>query len=277
MKNLAEILIRAQKDVFSKSIGDNATAIKGDGYDFIELREYESGDDIRHIDWIISSKVGKPYVKLFTQERELNVVIAPFLSGSLFFGTRRLKKDLVSEICALLSYSCIKQNDPFESFICSDGVRLCTQRAKGMGAVRGFIQKIESFELLGKELDYSKIVQGLYERVQKSSMLFLVGDFFETEDLNLKALSVKHELIIIIVRDRFEENPQAIGKIDIVDPISKELKSVDFSPKNTQEFAEKISLADKLFEEKLKKSGVKFVKIYTDEDPSSKIISLMEH
>jgi len=275
LKNLAKILIKAQKDVFSKAVGDNATPLKGDGYDFVELREYESGDDIRHIDWIISSKIGRPYVKLFTQERELNIVIAPIMSASLFFGTTQLKQDLVTEICALLSYSCVKQNDPFESYICSDGVALCTPRSKAQDAVREFGQKLDSFDLLGKSIKYEKIMQGLYQKLSKSSMVFLIGDFFETESLNLKALSMKHEVIVIIVRDKFEENPQSIGKVDIIDPDSLELSSVDFTKQTTQAYVTKLHNADKVFEAGLRVAGVKFVKIYTDENPSRKIISLM--
>jgi len=272
---LKKILIKAQKNVFSKTIGSNVTKLKGDGYNFTELREYSSGDDIRHIDWIISSKLSKPYVKLFTQERELNIVIAPFISASLLFGTKHLKKDLQSEICALLSYSCLQQNNPFESYLCAHEVFIGTLRSKKSDAVSDFISKVDSFDLIGKELNYRVVLQGIYEYVKRPSMIFMIGDFFDTQNLNLSALNTKHEIILIIVRDRFEENPEVLGSVNILDLTLQKSASVLFDTKNIQEYKQALHDQDTDFENTLKEMGVKFVKIYTDEDPSEKIISLM--
>ena len=177
MTSLSQILIKAQKNVFRTNIGNNATNFKGNGYDFEELREYSSGDDIRHIDWIISSKLAKPYVKLFTQERELNLIIAPIMSASLYFGTQKLKIESLSEVCALLSYNSIRQNDPFQSYICEESVQICTPRSKQTASVHNFISKLHSFELIGQKISYPKIVQGIYESIISSSMIFFIGDF----------------------------------------------------------------------------------------------------
>ncbi|WP_457748619.1 DUF58 domain-containing protein [Sulfurimonas sp.] len=219
-KKLALILIKTQKEMFSKLTGEHTSNSRGEGYDFMELREYESGDDIRHIDWIISSKVGKPYVKLFHTQRELNVVIAPLLSASLHFGTSLLKKDLLLQICALIAYGCVKQNDSFESYICSDEVFLATPRTKQIFDVRTLAQKIDAYDVLGKKLDYIQIIQALYSRLQHKSIVFFIGDFFDAQSLNIQALSIKHELVVIIVRDRFEENPVPLGEVNITDPAS---------------------------------------------------------
>jgi len=274
-KKLALILIKTQREVFSKITGDNASKTRGEGYDFIELREYESGDDIRHIDWIVSSKIGKPYVKLFHQQRELNVVIAPFLCGSLHFGTTALKKDLLIQICALISYSCVKQNDPFESYICSDEVFLCTQKTKQMFGVRTLVQKIDAYDVLGKTLDYAHITQTLYRQLQRKSILFLIGDFFDTHNLNIKVLSLKHEVIVIIVRDRFEEHPARLGELNITDPALGVSAEMTLNKATLKSYTKKIFEDDNELYKKLQSAGIRFIKIYTDEDPAEKIISLM--
>ena len=309
-KKLALILIKTQKEVFSKLAGDNVSKTRGEGYDFMELREYESGDDIRHIDWIISSKIGKPYVKLFHRQRELNVVIAPLLCGSLHFGTRLLKKDLLTQICALIAYGCVKQNDPFESYICSNEVFLSTKKTKQMFGVRTLVQNIDAHNVLGKSLDYAQITQALYKQIQQKSIVFLIGDFFDTQNLNIKALSVKHELVVIIVRDHFEEHPALLGELNITDPVStiklrkktfswnlgsnlglslqrhkartkvrvpKKLLNADISlsKKTRNAYEKKILQNDAELYKKLQTAGVRFIKIYTNENPAEKIISLM--
>ena len=274
-KKLALILIKTQKEVFSRITGDNVSKRRGEGYDFQELREYESGDDIRHIDWIISSKVGKPYVKLFHQQKELNIVIAPLLCGSLHFGTAALKKDLLNEICALISYSCVKQNDPFESYICSDEVSLCTQKTKQIFGVRTLVEKIDAYDIIGKSLDYTQITQVLYKQLQHKSILFLIGDFFDTENLNLMPFGLKHELVVIIVRDRFEEHPVQLGELNISDPILGKSIDVVLNKTTLNRYEKKIFEQDNILYEKLQRAGIRFVKIYTDENPADKIISLM--
>ncbi|WP_418640418.1 DUF58 domain-containing protein [Sulfurimonas sp. ST-27] len=275
-KKLVLILIKTQREVFSKIAGENISKKRGEGYDFQELREYESGDDIRHIDWIISAKTTKPYVKVFHQQKELNVVIVPFLCGSLHFGTKILKKDLLTQICALLSYSCVKQNNPFESYICSDTLFLCTQKTKQLFAVRRLLEKVESFDVLGKTLDYSYSTEALYRQIQRKSILFLIGDFFDTHDLNLMALSLKHELVLIIVRDRFEENPAELGELHITDPALGMSAEISLNKKTLHSYRKKIVQNDEMLYKKLQTAGVRFVKIYTDEDPAEKIIGLME-
>ncbi|QOP43801.1 DUF58 domain-containing protein [Sulfurimonas sediminis] len=275
-KKLALILIKTQREVFSKIAGENISKKRGEGYDFQELREYETGDDIRHIDWIISAKTTKPYVKVFHQQKELNVVIVPFLCGSLHFGTRTLKKDLLTQICVLLSYSCVKQNNPFESYICSDTLFLCTQKTKQLFGVRRLAEKVESFDVLGKTLDYSYSTQALYRQIQRKSMLFLIGDFFDTHDLNLMALSLKHEIVLIIVRDRFEENPAELGELNITDPALGMSAEISLNKNTLHSYRKKIVQNDEMLYKKLQTAGVRFVKIYTDEDPAEKIIALME-
>ncbi len=269
------MLIKAQKEVFSKIVGENNSRHQGVGYDFVELREYESGDDIKHIDWIISSKMGKPYIKVFHQPRELNVSIVPILSGSVHFGTKVLKHQLINEVCTLIAYSCVKQNDPFESFICNDNVVLNTKKTKQLFGVRTLAEKIANYDVLGKKVDWSLITKKLFTLLRQRTLVFLIGDFFDTKALDLRALSVKHEVVVIIVRDRFEEMPALLGDIHITDPSTGKNASINLNEKALKRIQAKVFEEDQQLYKKLKRSGIRFIKIYTDENPAEKILNLM--
>lgn len=273
-KQLAKMLIKAQKEVFSKIAGEHNSRHKGVGYDFVELREYESGDDIRHIDWIISSKIGKPHVKVFHQQRELNIAIAAVLSGSVHFGTKRLKHELINEISVLVAYSCVRQNNPFESFICNDEVVLNTQKTKQLFGVRMLAEKIAGYKVLGKDADWAQIPRKLFAKLRQRSLVFLIGDFFDTQALDLRALGMKHEVVVIIVRDRFEERPELLGEVNIIDPSSGIRSVVKLNKSAVNTISAKVLDNDESLYATLKKSGIKYVKIYTDEDPAEKILDL---
>ncbi|MCD6432596.1 MAG: DUF58 domain-containing protein, partial [Sulfurimonas sp.] len=122
MSKLQKILVRARRQVFSEMVGNNPSIFQGEGYDFIELREYMPGDDIRHIDWNITAKMQKPYIKIFREERELNVVVASVLNGSVHFGSKKFKQESIAEIVALLSFSTIKNGDLLSSYIFTDRI-----------------------------------------------------------------------------------------------------------------------------------------------------------
>ena len=269
------MLIKAQKEVFSKIVGENNSRHKGVGYDFVELREYESGDDIKHIDWIISSKMGKPYIKVFHQQRELNISIVPILSGSVHFGTKVLKHQLINEVCALIAYSCVKQNDPFESSICNDDVVLNTKKTKQLFGVRTLAEKIASYDVLGKNADWALISQKLFTQLRQRSLVFLIGDFFDTKELDLRAFSMRHEVVVIIIRDRFEEEPALLGDINIIDPSTGQSSSINLNKTAAKTIQAKVLEDDQLLYKKLKRSGIRFIKIYTDENPAEKILDLM--
>ena len=130
--NLKKILIKSHKAVFGGVIGENTTSFKGEGYDFVELREYINEEDIRKIDWTITAKMQKPYVKVFHPQRELNISIVPILNGSVYFGTTKIKQEVIAEICAILGFSCIKQGDNFNSFIANKSIQINTKKTKKM-------------------------------------------------------------------------------------------------------------------------------------------------
>ncbi|MGB3750016.1 MAG: DUF58 domain-containing protein [Arcobacteraceae bacterium] len=273
-KTLKTLLIKTKKSVFSQQIGNNTSNIKGEGYDFVELREYEDGEDIRKIDWVISAKMQKPFVKVFHTQRELNINIVPILNGSTYFGTKILKKDIITEICSTLGYIAGAQGDSYSSYIANEDAFLNTQTTKKLLGVQNMVEKIYHYDPIGKNVDYAKLTNTLSKQIRKKSIIFLIGDFFNTEKLNLKPLSKKHEVVVIIVRDRFEESPIAIGSVNFTDPSSSQVFDGDLNSSLALNYKQKIQKHDHELYQNLKKSGIEFTKIYSDENIIKKLAIL---
>ena len=272
---LKKILIKTKRAVFSEIVGNNTSYLKGEGYDFCELKEYEYGEDVKNIDWIISAKMQKPYSKVFHVQKELNISIVPILNGSVYFGSYKLKHEVITEICTLLAYSSVKQGDPFESFIANENVNLNTKKTKTIFGVYSMASKLFEYNCLNKNLNYNNITNELYKKIKKRSIIFLIGDFFDTQSLDLKLLNKKHEVIIIIVRDHFEENPSELGNVNLIDPSTGAQFEGNINKTLIKNYKAKVKQNDHIFFSNLQQSGIKFTKIYTNEEPFSKIIGLI--
>lgn len=274
-KTLKKIIIKTKRQIFSEIIGNNSSLLKGEGYDFLELKEYEYGEDVKKIDWIISAKFKKPYVKVFHAQKELNINIIPILNGSVYFGTKRFKQELITEVCSILAYSCIKQGDPFTSFIANENIELCTKKSKRHFAVNKMDEKIFNYDSIGKSANYKNITNGLFKNIRKKSIIFLVGDFFDIEDLDLRTLSKKHEIISIIVRDKFEEKPFELGNVNLVDPTTNQTFDGNINKGTILKYEKYIKENDHKLFEHFQNCSIRFTKIYTDEEPLPKLLRLM--
>lgn len=262
MSKLQKILVRARRQVFSEMVGNNPSIFQGEGYDFIELREYMPGDDIRHIDWNITAKLQKPYIKIFREERELNVVIASMLNGSVYFGSKRFKQDLIAEVTAMLSFSTIKSGDLLSSYIFSDKLESFLKPSKKLFQVHKSTDAILNFDPLNKKADYKVLADTLFQRLKRKSLIVIIGDFFEIPDF--KVLAKKHEVIAVIVRDRLEEKPPEMGFTSLVDPESGAVLEGDFTTQAVQEYAKKVLIHDRKLYATFRKHQIRFTKIYTD-------------
>ena len=262
MSKLQKILVRARRQVFSEMVGNNPSIFQGEGYDFIELREYMPGDDIRHIDWNITAKLQKPYIKIFREERELNVVIASMLNGSVYFGSKRFKQDVIAEITAMLSFSTIKNGDLLSSYIFSDKLESFLKPSKKLFSVHKSTDEILNFEPLNKKADYKVLANTLFKRLKRKSLIVIVGDFFEIPDF--KVLAKKHEVVAVIVRDRLEEKPPEMGFSSLVDPESGTILEGDFNAQTVKEYAKKVLVHDRKLYATFRKHQIRFTKIYTD-------------
>ncbi|MDH5465010.1 MAG: DUF58 domain-containing protein [Thiovulaceae bacterium] len=265
MGALKQILVRARRQVFSEMVGNNPSIFHGEGYDFIELREYQQGDDIKHIDWNITAKMQKPYVKVFREERELNVALVSMMGGSLHFGSTKLKQETLSEIIATLSFSVIKNGDLLSHFLFQETLQATVTSSKRQRAVHDSVEQVLSCDVIGHQANYKDLGATLMKQVKRKSLIIIVGDFFEIPDF--KVLAKKHEIIAIIVRDKLEEQPPAMGFSALLDPQDGDELEGDFSRSKVDAYAKKVHEHDHALYEALRKSQVRFAKIYTHENP----------
>lgn len=272
MINAKKILIKAKKEVFTEISGNNLSLFKGEGYDFANLREYEFGDDVRKIDWNVTAKMGAPYVKEFMEERELSVVMAFMLGGSVYFGTKKFKQEIIAEIAALVGFSVIKNSDRLTGYIFADKLYNEFKPSKKSASVNTIVEAISNFEPLNKRSDYVGLVKELYLKTKRKSIIFIVADFVGEIDLSL--ISKKHEVILIIVRDRFEDNPQPLGFVGMVDPSSGESLEGDLNEYAIKGYKKAMKANDDALISHCKKHRIRFSKIYTDDIVFVKLLKL---
>ena len=224
-----EITTRGLVDqVFS---GEYHSVFKGRGINFAEVREYDYGDDIRTIDWNVTARTGTPHVKLFEEERELTVMLLVDVSASGNFGTReRMKGDLAVEVCSLLAFSAIKNNDKVGLIIFSDGVEKFVPPRKGRRHVLRVLREMLYHEPQGRTTDLAAALEYLSRIIRRRAVVFVVSDFvskpFE------KALGVagrRHDLIALRVRDRRESELPPVGLMELEDAETGERLVVDTS------------------------------------------------
>ena len=268
-----KILLKARKQVFGEMLGNNASLFQGEGFEFTELREYVHGDDVRKIDWKTTAKLGKPFVKIYREERELNVVVATMMGGSTYFGTVRQKSELMSELVALIGFSAVKNGDLFSSLIFANKLYSATKPNKKFFAVQDAVTKISEFEMLGRESNYKLFFDTLFKRIKRKSLLFIISDF--VGEIELALLAKKHDVVAIVVRDKFEEKPKELGYIRLMDMENGRTfeGSVRRSALNSYEKAFQENDAKLIAH--FKKSGVRYSKIYTYEEPYLKLAKLL--
>ena len=269
-----EILIKTRRNIFGQNVGGSPSLFSGNGLDFKELREYDIGDDVRKINWKVTAKAQRPFVNLFNEERELNIVVAFMVSGSIYFGSRRFKQELMAEILALLSYSSIKSDDRLSTLFFSDKEEFFMPPTKKMGSLHITLEKALGLDPLQKESDYRAFVDYVNERVKKKSLIFIVGDFYGDIDLSLLN---KHEVFAVMVRDRFEEAPKLSGEMELIDPNTMEPQEFMLSPKLIKAYEKELERHDTKLMAHFDQHRIKHTKIYTDEEPFVKLSNLFRH
>lgn len=274
MSKLQKILVRARRQVFSEMVGNNPSIFQGEGYDFIELREYMPGDDIRHIDWNITAKMQRPYIKIFREERELNVVLVSVLNGSVHFGSKKFKQESIAEVNALLGFSVLKNGDLLSSYIFTDSMVSHLKPSKNIYQVKKNVEDILNFDALNQKVDFKVLSETLYKRLKRKSLIIIVGDFFEIPDFKL--LARKHEVVAVVVRDHLEEHPPQMGFSSLVDPESGAVLEGDFNAASVKAYAAKVLAHDRELYDTFRKHQIRFTKVYTDSVASVDLRRLFE-
>ncbi|WP_024954854.1 DUF58 domain-containing protein [Sulfurospirillum arcachonense] len=254
---LKKIIAKSKKYIYGELLGEHNSKQIGDGYDFAKIRPYEYGENIRRVDPYASAKTGEIYLRSFYESREVNVEVIALMSGSLFFGTKKLKQEKVAEVISILGLSAIKNSDTFTLSLFSDRLIEKTRPTKKESGVINATAKALHVSVLNEQIDYEKLREYGLNSIKKRSYLFLVGDFLEIP--NLKALSAKHEVVVVRVRDAFENDPSIIGEIGIVDPSSGEKADVIFDKRSVEKYKKDLKKADLKFGEYLKDCGIRLI------------------
>jgi len=273
MSNLRKILLKARKQVFGEMLGNNASLFQGEGFEFTELREYVYGDDVRKIDWKTTAKLGKPFIRIYTEDRELNVITAMMMGGSTYFGTVKQKSEIMTELVALLGFSTVKNGDLFSNVIFADKLYQMSKPNKKFFAIQDAVTQIENFTMLGKRSNYKSFFDTLYKRIKRKSLLFIISDF--VGDIDLALLSKKHDVVALIVRDKFEEKPSELGYIRLLDMENSKSFEGNIGRAEVQSYEKTLAENDTKLYAHFKKNAVRFTKIYTDEEPYLKLAKLL--
>ena len=249
--------------------GEYHTAFKGTGMAFSEVREYQSGDDIRSIDWNVTARYNTPFVKIFEEEREMTVMLLIDVSASGDFGTnKQYKKDLATEIAAVLAFSAIKNNDKVGVIFFSDRIEKFIIQKKGKSHILRIIREIVSLKPDSKGTDVSMALEYFNSVIKKRSICFLLSDFTSAPfSKPLKIASKKHDIVGVRIHDKRESEMPNIGLVPMQDMETDKLVYVDTSDKEirlnySKTRSQKIKELNKIFET----NGVDLVQISTGED-----------
>lgn len=272
-KKAKKIILKTKKQVYGDMLGNNASLFQGEGFEFAELREYIYGDDVRKIDWKTTAKLGKPFVKIYKEERELNVVIVSMLGGSVYFGTVKQKSDVIAEVVATLGFSAVKNSDLFSHMLFADKLYDFSKPSKKLFSVHKAVEEVVTFDPLGKEGNFKALAETLNHRLKKKALLFIVSDF--VGDIDLKLLSKKHDVFAVMVRDRFEEDPSELGYLRLIDMETKQSFEGNIDSGTLHSYKKALHENDEKLYKQFKKQGIRFTKIYTHEDSALKLMKAM--
>src|SRR5438132_2308995 len=212
--------LRTRGLVNSLFSGEYRSVFKGQGMEFAEVREYQPGDEVRSIDWNVTARMRRPYVKRYIEERELTVMLAVDLSGSERFGTRRrFKSELASELAAVLAMSAIRNNDRVGTLLFTDRVEHVVPPRKGRRHALRLIRDLLGFEPVGKGTDLAGAIDYLARMLTQHSIIFIVSDFVSVRvDQPLKILAQRHDVVAVTVEDPSEAHLPDVGVARFVDP-----------------------------------------------------------
>jgi len=258
--------------------GEYHSAFKGRGMAFSEVREYQYGDDIRDIDWNVTARFHKPYVKVYEEERELTVMLLVDVSGSLDFGTvKQMKKDMVTEIAATLAFSAMQNNDKIGVIFFSDRIEKFIPPKKGRKHILYIIRELIDFHPASKRTDIGIGLQYLTNVMKRRCTAFILSDFIDQKDYknDMTIANQKHDVVAVQVYDRRLEELPAVGLMRVKDAETGVEQWIDTSSKAVRKahhdwwIARKTALAE-LFQ----KSNVDSVSIRTDQDYVKSLMSL---
>jgi len=269
LRKVRELEIRSKKLATHLFRGEYHSAFKGRGMSFKEVREYAAGDDIRFIDWNVSARFGHPYSKLFEEERELTMMLLVDISASSLFGTvQQRKKDLVTEICAVLAFSAVNNHDKVGVIFFSDRVEFYIPPRKGRDHVLYIVRELLTMEPKGKGTDLNAAVRFFNNSVKQRSIAFILSDFMtEKYDDALRVAGNKHDVIGVKVYDRMDMQLPGIGLVQVEDAETGTRQWIDTSDASVQyHYASQFNRNEETCRSSFRKAGAALLYVRTDED-----------
>ncbi len=255
---------RLVNDVFS---GEYHSIFKGRGMEFMEVREYQPGDDIRIIDWNVTARYGYPFVKKFKEERELTVIFLVDASSSGQFGTKdRLKEDIAAELCSVLAYAAIKNNDKVGMVIFTDRIEKYIPPKKGRYHVLRLIREVLHFKPEHKGTDINLALEFLGRVIKRKAIVFLVSDFLSVEfDKLLRIANKRHDVIAIRITDPRELELPDVGFLELQDAETGEQILVDTGDSNVRKgFSDSASRDRSILDRTFRSMDLDNIQILTD-------------
>ena len=264
--------------------GKYHTAFRGRGMSFSEVREYRAGDDVRDIDWNVTARSSKPHIKIYEEERELTMMLMVDVSGSRQFGsTERTKKNLMTEIAAVLAFSAAQNNDKVGCIFFSDRIEKFIPAAKGKSHILMIIRELISFEPESQRTSLSEAVRFLTNVSKKRCTTFILSDFLSPKsDLSqledaLKIASSKHDLVGIRVVDRREAELPDVGIVELQDAETERKVWLDTSSRRVREhYAQQWRERERQTMEMLRRGRIDTATISTDGDYVVELIKLFK-
>lgn len=270
LERIRRIEIRTRRRVQTLLAGEYHSAFKGQGMDFAEVREYVPGDEVRSLDWNVSARMGAPFVKVFQEERELNVLLAVDVSASGRFGSRgKSKRDWMAELGAVLAFSAIRNRDKVGLLLFSDRVECHVPLAKGSRHGLRLIRDLLVHEPAGRGTDLGLALHHLQRTQKKRAIIFLISDFQgKLEARGLRALGRRHDVVAVRVHDPLEEQLPPLGLLRLEDLESGERRWLDAGdPAVRSHWSARWQERCLALESTLRAAAVDQVKLTAGEDP----------
>jgi len=259
--------------------GEYNTAFKGKGMAFSEVREYQPGDDVRSIDWNVTARYNSPFVKVFEEEREMTVMLLIDVSASGNFGTQeQFKRELATELAAILAFSAIKNNDKVGVIFFTDKVEQFIPPKKGKSHILRIIREVLAFEPTGKGTDIAGALEYFSAVIKKRSICFILSDFMSKEfERPLKIASKKHDLVALRIHDTREDTLPNVGLVPMQDAETEKMQFVDTSSKKVRDnFAKNRAQTTEKLRKLFPASGVDLIDITTGADYVKPLINFFK-
>lgn len=273
MQRAKEIFLKSKKDVTNLNFGLNLSKFGSDGLDFSEIRDY-SNDDVKKINWKATARSMELKTNIFNETKQLNIVIAFMLSGSLNFGSSRLKFDLATEILSLLSLAGVISKNIIYPYVFSDRLEFFIEPIVSEDGVFELVNTLLGSEILGKEPNFKALCDTINLAHKKRSMVFIISDFLSSK-VDISEIAYYNDVYALCIRDRAEEDISMFGELNFIDPTNFGAFETNLDKSSVRRYKELLKAHDDRLMGHFFENSVSFAKFYSDDDIVHKFLGLM--